>query len=248
MSKTSETGHAKNTENFEILISSVTGYGAAYHPTRAAITLGNMHNQLKNAKDAITNINSVLPLYSKAVALREIAFMPLAKLSTKIFNWLKAAGIQKQILDNAQTNHRKITGTRASVKLSEEEKETLLAEGTIVNQVSASQLGYNNRLDNLEKQIQLLLTIPEYIPNETELKIVTLTTLYNNLKAKNASVVTHATPLYNSRVARNEIMYNKETGMVAIALDVKNYVRSVFGSASPQYKQISGLAFKQLKI
>ena len=96
MATTYETGHAKNVANFETLITFITGYGAAYNPTKAAIQLTNMQKQAKNAKDAVASINSLLPAYSNAVAIREIAFEPLGKLSTKIMNSLKATDAYKQ--------------------------------------------------------------------------------------------------------------------------------------------------------
>ena len=248
MSTTYETGHAKNVANFETLISFIVGYGAAYNPTKITIHLGNMQAQAKKAKDAIASINSLLPAYSNAVALREIAFEPISKLSTRLFNSLKATDTPQQIIDNAETHHRKLQGRRASAKVTEAEKQTLLAEGKVVNQVSASQQSYDSVLDTLDKQIKLLASIPEYVPNEIELKIVTLSALYNDLKAKNASVVKQTTPLSNSRIARNEIMYAKETGMVATALDAKTYVKALFGVSSPQFKQISGLVISQIKV
>ncbi|MBK5214200.1 MAG: hypothetical protein JJE55_11135 [Flavobacteriaceae bacterium] len=39
MSSTSETGHAKNVANFYSQISFITGYGAPYNPTKAALWL-----------------------------------------------------------------------------------------------------------------------------------------------------------------------------------------------------------------
>ena len=39
MPSTSETGHAKNVANFEDLISFCNGYGAAYNPSKAALTI-----------------------------------------------------------------------------------------------------------------------------------------------------------------------------------------------------------------
>jgi hypothetical protein len=244
MSTNYETGHAKNVANFETLITFIMGYGADYNPSKTAIHLKNMQAQAKNAKNALASINSLLPAYSNAVALREIAFEPLSKLSTRILNSLKATDAPKQIIENAITNHRKLQGTRASAKLTEAEKQTLLAEGKIINQISASQLSFDSLLDNLDKQIKLLASIPEYVPNETELKVATLTALYDDLKTKNDSVISQTAILSNSRIARNEVMYNKETGMVATAIDAKVYVKSVFGLSSPQYKQISALPFK----
>jgi hypothetical protein len=42
---------------------------------------------------------------------------------------------------------------------------------------------------------------------------------------------------------RDQLLYGEETGMVDVAMDVKNYVKSVFGAISPQYKQVSRLRF-----
>ena len=85
----------------------------------------------------------------------------------------------------------------------------------------------------------LLTSIPQYNPNEEDLKISTLTALYEDLKAKNSAVVDAYTPLSNARIARNEIMYTPLTGLVDIAADTKTYIKSVFGASSPQYKQVS---------
>jgi len=90
----------------------------------------------------------------------------------------------------------------------------------------------------------LLSSIPQYNPNEEELKISTLTALHEDLKAKNTAVVETTTPLSNSRIARNEVMYKPLTGLVDIAFDSKVYIKSVFGLKSPQFKQVSKLSFK----
>ena len=45
-------------------------------------------------------------------------------------------------------------------------------------------------------------------------------------------------------IERNQSLYNPLTGLVQTAKEVKQYVKSVFGTTSPQYKQVSGLEFK----
>jgi len=107
-------------------------------------------------------------------------------------------------------------------------------------------MGYDNRVENLYKLLMLLNSIPQYNPNEEELKISTLTALYEDLKAKNTAVVETTTPLSNSRIARNDVMYKPLSGLVDIAFDSKVYIKSVFGPSSPQYKQVSKLEFKSL--
>ena len=61
--------------------------------------------------------------------------------------------------------------------------------------------------------------------------------------AKNTAVINALTPLSNARIARNNLLYNTGTGLVDLAGEVKKYVKSVFGTTSPQYKQVSGLKF-----
>jgi hypothetical protein len=152
-----------------------------------------------------------------------------------------------QVDDSAKTIVRKIQGTRASAKLTEEQKQALAAEGKEVIQVSASQMGFNDRIENFDKLITLLSSIPNYAPNEEELKIESLTAYLNDLKSKNAAVLPLEVQLSNARILRNDIQDRPLTGLIDAALDSKVYIKSVFGASSPQYKQISKLAFVKRK-
>jgi hypothetical protein len=247
MSKVYETGHAKNAANFQTLIVYVTGYGASYNPSKVSIQLPNLIAAGAVANAAIANLNSLLPNYSIAVAEREEAFAPLSKLSTRILNSLKATDAIAHIIDNAETNHRKITGRRASKKLSQAEIQAMAAEGKEVSQVSTSQQSYDNRLDSFDKQIKLLASIPSYTPNEVELQVVTLQALQNDLQLKNTTVTNQIVPLNAARITRNEALYNAETGIVALAQYVKSYAKSVFGTSSANYKLISGIAIRKAR-
>lgn len=246
MASTSETGHAKNAANFDELISYVTGYGAAYNPSKPALKLPALQALSTSAKAAVGAVNSALPAYSNAVSAREAAFAPLSKLTTRVLNALKATDTTAQVDESAVAIAHKIQGKRATPKKTEEQVKALSAEGKEVNEISASQMSYDSRLDNLDKLIKLLASLPLYAPNEAELKVAALTAIYNDLKAKNAAVVTATVPLSNARISRNDILYKPNVGIVDIALDTKTYIKSVFGASSPQYKQISKLAFKSV--
>ncbi len=248
MASTSETGHAKNVSNFDELISFVTGYGTAYNPSKAAIKLVAMQTLATNAKNVVSVVNSSLPAYKNAVNAREEAFEPLSKLITRVLNALKATDASEQVINDAKTLARKIQGTRAVAKKTEEELQTLAAEGKETKNVSSSQMGYDNRLDNFDKFIKFLSSITVYKPNEADLKTTALTTLYTDLKTKNLAVITTTTPLSNARIIRDDVLYKENTGLVDVALDAKMYIKSVFGTSSPQYKQISGLSFRRTKI
>lgn len=247
MASTSETGHAKNVANFDDLISFVTGYGTAFNPSKATIKLTALQTLSTNAKTAINAVNAALPAYSNAVAAREVGFAPLSKLITRVMNALKATDTTDQVDESAKTLVRKIQGTRATAKLTAEEKAAAVAAGKEVVEISSSQMSYDNRLDNFDKLIKLLTSVTLYAPNEADLKVTALTILYTDLKAKNAAVVTATTPLSNARISRNDILYKPLTGLVDIALDTKTYIKSLYGATSPQYKQVSKLEFKAVK-
>ena len=247
MANNSETGHAKNVANFEQLTIDCTALGTSYNPSNPAIKLTALTAQLTSAKSNIAAVNTAHAAYSNAVAAREVAFSPLSKLSTRILNALKASGTTVQVDDSAQTLVRKLQGRRATAKLTAEEKKAAEAAGNPVTEISSSQMSYDNRIDNFDKFIKLLTSVTLYAPNEADLKVAALTTTYNDLKAKNLAVVNSETALTNARIARDEIMYADTTGMVDISVDVKNYVKSIFGATSPQYKQISKLTFTSRK-
>ena len=246
MASTTESGHAKNVANFESLISYVKGYGATYNPSKDSIKVVALEAILVNAKQSLIDIDTVYPAYTNAVSAREFAFAPLSKIITRVNNAIKATDTTEIVDNSVKTLVRKLQGTRASAKISDEDKKLLAEDGKEVNQISASQMGYDNRVENLYKLLMLLNSIPQYNPNEEELKISTLTALYEDLKAKNTAVVETTTPLSNSRIARNEVMYKPLAGLVDIAFDTKVYIKSVFGPSSPQYKQVSKLEFKSL--
>jgi hypothetical protein len=243
MASTSETGHQKNVANFDDLISFATGYGTVFNPSKPSIKLTALQTLSTSAKAAISAVNAAEPAYKNAVAARESGFEPLSKLITRVNNALKATDTTDQIDESAKTLVRKIQGTRATAKKTEEEKKTLAAAGKEVVEISSSQMSYDSRLDNFDKLIKLLTSVTLYAPNEADLKVTALTTLYNDLKTKNAAVIAATTPLSNARISRNDILYKDITGLCDIAADVKTYVKSVYGATSPQYKQVSGLKF-----
>ena len=248
MASTSETGHLKNVANFDELISFAMGYGETYNPSKSALKLDALKALSAQAKAAINAVSSTEPAYKSAVAAREVAFEPLSKLTTRVMNSIKATDTPTQVDDNARTLARKIQGVRATPKKTDEEKKALAEQGKEAVEISTSQMSYDSRLDNFFKLIQLLASVPEYNPNEKELKLEHLNTLLEELKAKNTAVVETTIPLSNARISRNDILYKNDTGLYDVAMDVKTYIKSVFGATSPQYKQISKLDFKTVKV
>ncbi len=243
MASTSELGHNRNAINFDTLIISCTSLGTTYNPAKTSLKIPALQTQATATRNTLIAINTITSTCKNSVAARVTAFKALDKLLTRVNNALKASGTSKQIEESVQTIIRKLHGKRATPKKTEEEKKTALEAGIKIVEISSSQLSYDSRLDNFDKLIKLLLQVPQYAPNEADLKTTSLIDLYNDLKAKNSSVVTSNVSLSNARIARNDIMYKENTGLVDITIDIKTYIKSVFGATSPQFKQISNLKF-----
>lgn len=243
MASTSETGHSINVANFETIITDVTSYGTIYNPSKASLKVTALNTLLASAKSAVNAVSSAEPAHKLAINAREVAFKPLSPLVTKVINALKATDTTVQVDESAQTLVRKLQGRRATPKKTEEQKKVASEAGKEIVEISTSQMSFDSRIDNFDKLIKLLASVTLYTPNEADLKVSALTTVLNDLKAKNSAVMSAEVPLNNSRIARNDVLYKENTGLVDIALDVKTYIKSVYGATSPQYKKISKVKF-----
>ncbi len=242
MASTTETGHAKNVATFEDLISFCTGYGATYNPAMTALKLPALSTLLTAAQAVLQTVKTSKTAFDNATNLREIVFKVLKPLTTKIINALAASGAAPQTIDDAKTINNKIQGRRAKA-IEKPTPQELAAGAAAAKTSSTSQQSFDKLIDHFTQLIALLTAEPKYLPNENELKVATLNTLLTDMKAKNTGVISTTTTASNSRIARDKTLYAADTGMVDIALAVKQYVKSVFGASSPQYKQVSKLKF-----
>lgn len=244
MASSSDSGHTKNVANLNDLISVVNAYGAVYNPSNELIKVDQLKALAQNATNSLNLVNSALGSNSIAIAARKVAIEPLSKLSTRILNSIRSCNVAPQIIENAKSLVRKIQGRRASKKLTDEQKAALEADGIVKKEVSSSQMDFDSRIAGLDKLIQLVSGIPQYTPNEVELQVATLTNYCASLVTANNDAREVATELDNARIARNEILYAPETGLVDTATAAKMYIKSIFGASSPKYKQVSRLSFK----
>lgn len=254
-----ETGHAKNVANFEDLISFCIGYGAIYNPSQVGIKVANQQTLLTTAQAAIANVTNKHTAFKNATNAREIAFEPVKKLLTRVVNALDACGAKQQSVDDVNFYLRKIRGKAPKAKASAE----LGRQSTIANasgdnsgnindensiQHSTSQQSFDSIIDHFANLIAALSAEPLYAPNENELKVANLQTLLADLKTKNTAVINTYTAYSNARIDRNKTLYLQSSGLVDIAQEVKKYIKSIFGATGPQYKQVSGLIFRKIKV
>lgn len=254
MSNFSEVGHAKNVANFEDLISYCTGYGGTYNPILNAIKIANMNTLKTNANTAIGNVSTTFTSFKNATNNREIVFLPMKKLATRIMSALKACGVTQQTMKDAQTINHKLQGKRAKpiVEVENNNQNKMIDPNNPLpvetpKHISVSQQSYDSQIEFFGKLIDLLTATPAYNPNEVDLKLPALNTLLTNMKTSNTAVITATTNFSNARIVRTKLLYTPVTGLVDVAGECKAYVKSVFGATSLEYKQVSKIHFKKQK-
>ena len=238
-----ESGHARNVANFDRLLTYVASFGAEYNPSFSGLQLASLQQVAADAKVAMTNVSTTQTANTLIVSEREQVFEGLNKLVTKIMFTLKAYEPSKSVLEDAWIYARKVKGIRVKPKKDAEELAALAAQDIVVTQHSVSQLSYDYKIENFTKLVSLLEGIRSYDPNEEAIKVRTLHTLLDTFKAKNEQINQAKTALSTARLERNAKLYHPETGLVSVAKRVKNYLRSVYGLQSGQYRQVIRLNF-----
>jgi hypothetical protein len=268
MSSTSEVGHAKNVAHLSTLITYCQGYGTTYNPSNSAIKIPQLTTLLTNAQTALANCINDATANTNAINARVVAFLNIKKLSTRMYNALIASGATPQQKANAKTINRKIQGSRAKIvpvvpptptptpdpsptpnNNTNTPSEKASSHPTLpVTPISVSQQSFDQLIQHFAAFIALLVSIPSYNPNEVDLKVAALNTYQANLIATNNAAVIAHTKIGNTRILRNKILYTPVTGLCDIGDETKGYIKSIYGSTAPEYKQLSGISFRTRKL
>lgn len=243
MASISESGHKKNVANLENLIAFCNNHVETYKPANSAISIDALNQKLTEALNSLEVVNQKLALHNNALEARQSAFKPLTSIVNKVVYASKASSLPSLIIADIETISRKIKGVRKTPKVTQNPEEQTEAR----NYISVSQLGFDDRIENFSKLIELVKVQESYKPNESELTIDGLTSLLDKMKSTNSDAINALNPLSNARIDRNKILYDDSTGLVYLGTTSKTYVKSVFGPSSPEYKLISKLRFTKIK-
>ena len=239
MSSSSEVGHAKNVSNLETMLSYCTGYGTIYNPSNSDLLLSALTTLHTDSKASVKLVKTTETPFNDVEGKRNLIFKPLKPLSTRVLGAVRSCGAPATVIADAETINRKIQGKRA------DNSEVVTPVGEVPKEkISVSQQSFDMQIDHFEKLIELADVEPKYNPNEVPLHVVTLTNYKTQLETINTEVKNAYAPYSNAIMARNKKLYNSETRLVARTQLVKNYVKSIFGASSPEYKLINNLSFK----
>ena len=246
MSSTSETGHAKNVANFKDLITLCESFGSEYNPARDELKIPELQTLLASSEASLQSVNSLLPAFNTAVAVKNKAFNPLQKLSTRLLAAFAASGTHKGEINSVATLAKKLKGEKKYLPKTNNPILPGSIGGATVQEkppISQSQMSMDMQVENFNKMIEVLAANKNYKPNENELKVATLKTMATQLKTLSEAVVLAEGPVLAARSSRNKVLYDHDKGMLAIAADVKKYIKSIYGARSPQYKRLTAMRF-----
>jgi hypothetical protein len=237
MSSTTETGHAKNIANLKSLNEINAGFGVPYNPSNPLYILATMVTQHTTCNGLQGAVNTAKGVFEPFQNARVIEFADVKKLVRKVRTAAKTCGASAQFYKDVNAKVTKILGERMS--------KATPTPGDPAG-TSASQQSFDNTVNNFDAMVQILAGEPLYVPNETPLKVATLTTKKTALDTANNNVKSNVVPYNNALIARNKALYTTKTGLCDVGQGSKNYVRQVFGFSSPEFKLVSKLKFTRL--
>ena len=238
MATISETGHAKNVANLHKLIEQVSVY-AQYNPPVENLSITNLQTLYTAALAKLSEVEEKRNAHKNATAQRKLAFESLKPKCTRIINFLEILELTEGTRNHARSLNRLIQGGRKHSTPSVAENETP------VRTISTSRQSYTQQADNFGILLQLLQSIPAYMPNEEELKLTNLETYRATLvNATNTTDQTEA-ELNQKFIERDQLLYDDNTGLYNIAQNVKKYVKSLYGAKAPEYENISKIKFNK---
>jgi hypothetical protein len=255
MASTSETGHANNVALFNELITICKGFGSRYKPALKKLELASVTAQAKEGEMLQAALNKAIAPRTTAVAKKDKAFEGMSKRVTRALSAYKSCKPLPGELHSAQTIARLIKGEKGNGKKTPDKEPKDVTEGPVPkgagneqsDDKSNSRMGVDSRVENLNRFIEGLVSSGVYVTNEEEITIAALTDYSNTLKVLSKAVTEAEQPEGEARKLRDAALYTPDTGILDIAQGMKDYVKSAFGTRSPEYKAVARIQFKRPK-
>jgi len=231
--------------HYRELIDACIGFGSAYAPARPSIGIMQMENQLNTVLTAIEQVDFSYPAFDTADGARRDVFAKLPPLATRVLKEAEVCNLPAAVLKHMNEIVRKIRGGRAEQIVEPGPEATAEDEHKYI---SVSQRSFNEQIGHFNQLLDLVVTQQAYQPAEEDLSIDSLTAFLTAMKTTNDTARMAYIPLVSAREQRDKLLYTPVTGMMDTALLAKAYVEAMFGAASPQYKRVNHITFRNRKL
>lgn len=263
MKKSNDSGHVKNSAQFNEAVEFVSNIGTDYNPSNLQIQLLTLQAKGISLNTILDKLAKAEPVLKDAIYNRQNIYNNLDLYTAKAYNALCSSDVDYKFLSEAKSISKKILGSSKPKKKGEpppEETEIILnsvieseivvnpEEETNRKSRSTSQRGFDKRINNFSKFCYLLSNVPEYNPNEPELKISELNLFKVKVSESNILAIKASNAMDDARLERDIQFYTGKDNAYETFKKVKSYIKSVYGTSSPKSKAISKLSFKLLKM
>jgi hypothetical protein len=244
MTATNQNNHDRNLAEFERLMAFYRCNGLHYRPARTTMALPVLQDQYTSARTSLQLAQKAKAIFEQAALQRANAFAPLNKLVSQVVATLAACRGNADILNDARLIYRKLRMERILFFLRRRPGPLPGGQG---RHISRTQHLYDTQLAYFNLLISLLEKEDAYMPYDPEQSLAGLRSLACLLQRANNNVIDRYSAWNNARVSCDQQLYDPMIGLVQIALDLKQYFKTIYSPASPQYKQLRGMNFKQLR-
>lgn len=249
MEKQTESGYPVSVANLATLINLCSIFGDKYKPVKFSIKLENLMTLLDSVKISLAVVDEALKEMSSAIKMRQRVFSELESLVTRIMGAVGSSDILPGNEKKLASIVRKFRGKRATPIA--EPKPSTATDAVSPNDVkihSTAQRSYDRKADNFSELVTFLKGEPNYLTDELDLKVEMLELMVSELEARNDEVCKTKSAYFIARIDRDKLFFEPVNGLVPCTKAVKKYVKSVFKASSPEFKSISGIAFKLRKL
>jgi len=234
-----EIGHEVNEKNFGRIISCVESFGTKYNPSQSDLKVANLKITRTAMRIKLNSLYAVLKPWVNAVNERVVLFVSLEKLIKRVVTVIEQCDTPEETVLDLKATTSILAGICQILNM-----ELIPTDPTQVNdksilRIADLQVHYNNCIANFEKLIALLSGEARYKTIDTDLTVSALTSFLSGMKEKNESVMKTYLIVESAVKERDDLFYhNHIKSGAALAVNVRRYVKNVFGGNSPQYKQI----------
>lgn len=183
--------------------------------------------------------------FENASDARQSAYEGLEPYGTRVINTLIACEAPGAVVDTARGYLARLRGER--IEKPEPAASDAPAED-IKKQISVSQRSYESREGHFRKLVELCQHHgPLYRTNEDDMSLPALESRLALLHSSNAHVGETSARYTAALVARDRLLYDDKTGIVARMQKLRSYYASAFGAGSTERKQLEGLHVRTLR-
>ena len=251
MASQSEKGHAKNLANIKLLKEICVQVGIVYNPMNSLLSIASLTTLIAQCQTDFDNWKTTLQIFKDLSDKREIAFEIIDKLVTRVNASVQQLDLPQQTLNDIQAIVSKIHGATAKIKAAIDAKKASSNDPTPIDDpsaepvdpISTSQQSYDSIQFNFDMLIKRLQQIVTYLPNEVDLQIASLITVYGTLDSTNTVAGAAEIALSKARNQRNLTFYAPQTGLYDISLKIKKYLKSNEATQNSAYKDATKLSF-----